>query len=116
MGKPLPALEAEGLISQVQWPPVDKEHPPVRPFHRHVVKDGKEWRIPYLFMTVHACRIAPAHENPVQERMIMVAEDRPEFIFMREGMDHFQCFTGAVSAMNKVPEINQDINRPTSAE
>jgi len=111
VGEALPALEPEGLVSQIQGPAVDKEHPAVRPFHRHVVKDGKKRGIPYQFVTVHACRIASAYLDPVQERVIVVAEDRLQLIFMGECMDHFQRFAGPISPVNEISEVDKDLDR-----
>jgi hypothetical protein len=40
----------------------------------------------------------------------MVAEHGYEPIFLREGMDHLKGFLRAVSPVNKVPEIHQEVN------
>jgi hypothetical protein len=53
---------------------MDKEHATIRPFHGHVIKNGKQGGTTYLFMTVGTCRITSADQNPVHEGVIMIAE------------------------------------------
>ncbi len=71
----LPALEPERLGAQLQRPAMDKEHATVNPLHGHSFEHGKKGGIAQLLVPVRACRIAPAHEESVQEGMVMVPEN-----------------------------------------
>jgi hypothetical protein len=107
----LPALEPERFSTKFQRTTVDKEHSPVNPLHRHSVEYGEEGGIPQLLVTVRARSIAPAHQETMEIGMVMVTKDRYEPVFPGQAMNLHKSFLGPVTAVEKIAEINKDINR-----
>jgi hypothetical protein len=112
MGQPLPAFEAERLVTEIQRPAMDKEHPMVDPLHRHIIEDGKEGGIPQLLVSIGACRITPADKKTMEIGMVVVAEDRYEPVLAGQGMDLLKSLLRPVTAVKEVPQIDEHINRP----
>jgi hypothetical protein len=61
-------------------------------------------------MAVRARCIAPAYDKPVKVCMIMIAKNGYQPEFPREGMDLLKGFSGPVSPVDEISQIDQHIN------
>jgi hypothetical protein len=76
VGKPLPALQPEGLGSEIQGAAMHEKHSLIGPFHGHRIEYRQKRGIAELFMPVSTCRIAPADKDTVKKGVIVVAKYR----------------------------------------